>query len=210
MTETELVQAANGMFELLIEPPSTLELHRAATIGCETLRNLVKEQWLFEQIDFLGELQANNQAAFRDIAGAKYQTLDHFRYFLDLDKKLMLLAGLQPDLVSVLARQAENLIEEIRQGSKDAYELRNSLLVLRQKTCDLADELCRNQRAETHHHKKRAFLVGVVFAVGGAAVISINAAPTTIGGIGLSAAGMAVSGAVGGVLIDKAWDIANS
>jgi hypothetical protein len=206
MSKEWLAQAANIMYKLLIEPFPTLnELRKAARIGCETLRDLVEDQQFFTQVNFLRQLQTENLTDFHKITEAL--TIGHFRNFLSFEKELMRLGGLNPKLVEALISQAENLIEDIKYGAKSADELHGALFVLRQKTCSLEKELKENQQAEEQSDKRRARLLGIAYAVGGAALIGINASSAGIGVIGLSRAGKAFSGAVGGAIIDKAWGL---
>jgi|GEM_PF-6959294 len=205
MTEAELAQAASNMYGLLVEPSVPLaELSKAALIGCQTLQGLVADQGFFDHVGFLSQLQMRYQNEFQSITGTKTRKLDHFRQFMSLERKLMVLGGLRVDLIDALTGQAERLIDEVRRGNRSISELHGTLFVLREKTCGLAEELLEKRRSKMKRNK----LLGIAYALGGATIITINASPATVGDITLSSAGMAVSGAVGAVIIEKAWDLA--
>lgn len=208
MTETELAQAANSIYGLLVGPSLSLnELLRAAAIGCQTLESLAEDQIFLTTVGFLHQLQLKNQAGFYEITGATTHTLNYFRYFLNLEKQLLLSGGLRLELVEGLIGQAERLVEDIRLGTRDASYLQGTLYALRQKTCDLARNLRAIQEGQEQSLKKRARLLSIAYGVGGACLIVINASSPAFGDINLGDAGKAVSGAIGGVILEKAWDL---
>jgi hypothetical protein len=188
-----IVQGTNEIDSIMrnAHEPTERDIERALTISCNALKMLVhRSEELFLDLQKLTNLRRENANDFNIIVGS----VRHFtNFFLEADKQAMYVAGLSREAVDVLAQKAKELRAAMLSQQPDPYQLQVAINDLRNETCDAANELIvRRQR--------RFRLIRFVYVLGGAAIVGINASPIAAG-IGLSPAGIAVSGAMGGALM---------
>lgn len=201
-----LVNAANEMQMLSMgDEPEPENMVKAARMGCNAMQQLENDQHFFEAVALLGTRQQENNDAFQHIT----RDLDHLRYFLQVEREVMLKAGMSQQLIDTLMKKIDEVITLITQWRADAERLRGGLQSIRYQACRLSDSMERSAREaervekqETIEKTKRQ-LPYVIYAVGGAAIVMLNVSPIAAQ-LGLTAPGTAVSGAVGSALISAA------
>ena len=198
-----LVRAANDMFEILarrIEPNSS-ELSELFAIACSTLKRLERDEEFTKAVNLSAlEWKLNPDAV--SISG----DLRHFTDgFLQIERKVMLAAGLDDCTWSHLQRAAEEVRNQIAHDGINVTRLMNAVTYLREMACDIAAELRKTVDKSATHRRALNAARKVALSVGGAAMIGVNAS-SIAATVGLSTAGAAVSAAVGGGLITRALE----
>jgi hypothetical protein len=202
----ELVAAANQMHKslTLYEADRDLgnqeaeSLVQCAVIGCSVLGNGVYVQALVDDARALRGTAANYRRNMHLITG-----VDHFEYFLQIERSLLELAGADQGLIEIIFEKCRDARREARRGEINVAAFRDALEELRITACGTLIELrnaTTNQRAPQQFARR---LGTVLTGCCGCVVVGLDAsilAPT----VGLSAAGSAVSITVGGAIVAQA------
>ena len=199
-----LVTATNDMFVVLAHSPepSQVELREAFTIGCKALKRLEGDDEFIEAISLLRKRRVAHIQDFKSIV----TDVNHFTQgFLEIERKVMLAAGLSENSWSYVSRFAREVRVHINEDRVNVDALRKAIAGLRSVACDIADQLHTTVQKAEEHKRARNTLGRVALGIGGAAVIGVNAS-VLAATVGLSTAGSAVSAAVGGGLITRAFE----
>lgn len=188
-----LAYSASEMYSALLRD----DLAQAANIGCQTLARLAEDDAFFQAYAALFNERYADQVAFHEITGS----IDHFRFFLENEEKLAQEAGMDPALASELTALARELRVTIRESEVQPETLLRTVVQLRDYTCNLASSFWHGEQQE----QMRGTFRKITLAVGGAALIAIDAGSLGAS-LGLTAAGSAVSGAIGSTLIAPALE----
>lgn len=202
MADHYLIEAANEIISITgssFEPPPQ-EVAKALVRGCKTLRLLKADGEFQEDVAALAAVDSEHAQLRQQILG----DIRHFtRGFLQIEERVLLNAGLDKTPTSYLLKRARDLHSACngQLAAMDPLEVVNGIQLLEKAVCRIAAELetllKRGQKGLV-----RKALEGVTLGVGGGAIIFTNASAAAAS-LGLSAAGSAVSAALGGALIKE-------
>lgn len=200
-----MIAAADRVFVLLSHSPNParVDLAEASSICCNTLEILSNDALFFRDVETLGQRQRNNSEAFREITGATTRSLGHFHHFWEREKSLLIMAGMDRSLVERLSRIVDEMIERIRETRLSVVHLRNVINAVRDDTCNLSNTLNQSLQEERDLNAVERGVRRGWYAIIGAAIVALDVS-SLVATVGLSAAGTAVSRAVGGALIGAA------
>lgn len=203
----ELVAAANKMHASLTLYETDQRLGRrdsdgslvqCAITGCSLLRNVAYMQALIDDAKTLDERAADDRESLQAITA-----VDHFEFFLGVEGRLLDAAGADPSLTAVILHQCREAREAARRGEFNGYRFRRALEELRDEVCSVLTELRAITFLPAPPRPQYPRLVACFKGVCGCVIVGLDAsslAPT----IGLTAAGSAVSIAVGAAIVDHA------
>jgi hypothetical protein len=214
MLAREFVIATNEMSESLTlyrvdqslgNRESRRQLVRCAATGCALLSNDVYVEALVRDARARQEQRRRHRRDMRVITGGA-----HFEYFLGLEKSLLEEAGTDPEMTEAIIDRCREVRKSTRHGKFGATAFSRALEELRLAVCDVLAELRKDtfdqppedqlSRPEDQLSRRLAAVLKGVF---GCVVVGLDAsslAPT----VGLSAAGSAVSIAVGSAIVGQA------
>lgn len=165
-----LAEATNKL--LRVERPSAEELREMLVIACKELRILVSDP------EFLPSLQPTSATPETIDAEVKqlFDDLSRFAGFLEVERKVLLEAGLNEEATKALLKQAEAMRPLLRNRQPiHADELRLALIKLANEACNLA-ELSKATEAQQFRQVARPILRRAAQVVGGSATIAANIA----------------------------------
>jgi hypothetical protein len=216
-----LVEDANQMYALLT-PYQVLRregygdaLVRCATIGCRLLRDKALVQALVDGTRTFQEMAVAHRAEMQELVG-----VEHFELLLRTETYLLDRAGIDRSLIAVIVRYCREAREGARQGELDADTFRAALEKLGNQVCKLLEPSVTRgggnresrHRSRADHARLRAKHADQVAAtqlqaclkgVCGCVIVGLDAS-TLAATVGLSAAGSAVSIALGGAIVGQA------
>ena len=177
---------------------SSGSLFACATAGYSILRNVAYVQALLDDMRTLAERAGENYQNMQNI-----MTADHFEFFLEAEKGVLQAAGADSSLTMSILQQCRDMREAARRGEFSAFTFRSALEVLRDAVCGVLNELpdsATSQRPPRRLHRRlRACYAGVC----GCLIVGLDASAFAAS-VGLTAAGTAVSAAVGAAIVDHA------
>lgn len=193
-----LVDVTNKL--LRIERPSAAELRAMLIVGCKEMRMLLSDPTFFTDLRAgAGQsplIEAEVLATFNDLA--------RFTAFLETEKRVLLEAGLDADVVTELTKQATALRPLlVKRFALDEETLRIALVKLANEICNLA-ELSESGESQQFRKAARPVLRRAALTIGGTTVISANIAAAVSHGQGYATtsisvgAGMIKEGIFGG------------
>lgn len=200
----ELVAAANQMHASLTLYQTDLSLGRrdsrgllvqCATTGCSLLRNPTYMQALVTDARMLEERISIYRTDMQSIMDG-----GHFEFFLEIEANLLRQAGADPSLIELILKRCRETREAARRSEFDAEKFRGALGQLRDEVCGALTEL---RRATSDQRLPRRRLRACLIGVSGCVVVGLDASMLAATS-GLSAAGSAVSIAVGGAILSQA------
>jgi hypothetical protein len=177
---------------------SNASLMQCATTGCSLLSNTAYLQALVDDERTLNQRAAEYSENMRVITG-----VDHFEFFLEAEARLLEAAGADASLTAVILRRCREARAAAMQGEFNAFRFRDALEELRYAVCSALAELryaTFDPRPLSRRHRR---LVACFKGVCGCVVVGLDASALA-GTIGLSAAGSAVSIAIGAAVVDHA------
>ena len=202
----EFVTAANLMHESLViyyadrsrgnRGPESLR--ECATTGCSLLSNDMYMQALVEDARLGQEQLWFRHRDLRIITGRA-----HFEHFLGVERRLLLEAGMDAEVAEALINQCRTARGATRRGKFNADAFNGTLEELRRAVCGILAELREAALDEASQRQMSGRLMSVFKGVCGCVLVGVDAsslAPT----VGLSAAGSAVSIAVGSAIVGQA------
>jgi hypothetical protein len=193
-----LVKGCNEIYELMLRTlePSRDDLERVFTIACNTLKELAQDKEFFSTIDKLNERRNEEPKSFAEIT-----QLDHFvDRFHQIERTVLLKAGLREDIADHLLKKTTDLLEYIRGPALKSEEVRAEIVSVRGEAC-LTAQILREQRQTAEEKKKNKKRLGrCAYTIGGAVMIFANGSGLALS-LGMSAPGTVVSAAAGGALI---------
>jgi hypothetical protein len=146
----------------------------------------------------LNERSAENRKNLQIITA-----VDHFDFFLGAEGRLLKAAGTDPSLTTAILQQCREARAAARQGEFNAFRFRNALEELRETVCAEYLEL-RGATSDPGPSGRRYRRLAACFkGVCGCVVVGLDASALAAT-IGLTAAGSAVSIAVGAAVVDHA------
>jgi hypothetical protein len=180
-------------------PESRGLLIQGAMTGCSILSNDVYVRALVDDARTFEDRRRRHRADMRAIMGDR----THFENFLRLEKLLLLQAGMDQGLADVIIRRCRDAREGARRGRFDARAFGYALEELRLVVCgvlaDMRKATLDQDRQEQMFRRLAAIRVGVF----GSVVVGLDGS-SLIATVGLSAAGAAVSIAIGGAMVGQA------
>jgi|GEM_PF-4014723 len=202
METVYIVDAANRIFSLLSQTlePSQEDLTKVFAIACNTLKQTAAQARVLEDLIKLEVWQEKYQAELKGIC----EDVDHFTYgFCKIEERLMILSGVSKEAVKSLLDKVKSMRECVTQSTTKAPKVLENITMLRDEVCNIAEQL--RQFPIDQQEKREAMnkLRRIAYGIGGIAIIGINVSSFATM-VGLSAPGAAVSGAVGGALIEEA------
>jgi hypothetical protein len=172
-------------------------LQECATTGCSLLSNDMYMQALVEDAR-IGQEQLWFYRRHAHIITGRA----HFEHFLGIERRLLLEAGMDAGVTEGLINQCRTAREAPRRGKFNANAFSGTLEELRRAVCGILAELREVAHDEPSQHQLSRRLTSVFKGVCGCVLVGVDAstlAPT----VGLSAAGSAVSIAVGGAIVGQ-------
>jgi hypothetical protein len=208
MLARELVAATRQMDESLTlyrvdrsigSRDSESRLVQSATTGCSLLSNDVYVRALEDDALTFRDRRRRHRKDMQSIMGSS----SHFDKFLELEKSLLVEAGTDPRLADVIIARCRDSREAAKNGRFDAGAFRDALGELRLAVCGVLADLRKaalDQQRQDQTFRRLAAVRGGVF---GCVVVGLDAS-SLVTTVGLSAAGAAVSIAVGGAIVSQA------
>lgn len=202
----EFVIATNKMHESLAIYYADLSrghreaagLLECAMTGCSLLSNGMYVQALVEDARACQERLWFNRRDVQEITGRS-----HFEYFLGIERSLLQEAGMDAGVTEALIDQCRAARKAPRRGKFNADAFSGALEELRLAVCSILAELRKATFDEHSQHQMSRHLASVFKGFCGCVLVGVDAsslAPT----VGLSAAGSAVSIAVGSAIVGQA------
>ena len=198
-----LVVAANEMHLAYIERHNNPDkLAYAANLGCNTFRELLRDEAFFSDVAKLAAMRKSNEAEVDAIIGIETNPallpgeLTDFQNFLYAEKQILVAGGLETGLVETLIDEGTQLINQIRSDQVIPEHMRAKVERLRRVACKLSDSL----RREHNHEVAWGNLRKLTIAAGGCAIVGLNAS-SVAATFGLSAPAAAISNAIGCALV---------
>ena len=165
-----LIETTNKLIR--VERPGPQELREMLVVGCKQLRMLVSDPAFFSDL----KAAASGSSALEADVAQTLSDLGRFAGFLDVEKSVLLEAGLNEATVRALLKQAE-IVRPLagKNALNDIEGLRVTLVKLANEVCNLA-ELSEPSESKQFRALARPVLRRVALTVGGAAVVSANVA----------------------------------
>lgn len=202
-----IIQASERMFTLLhqveVSPgKGQSSLLEATMIACDTLRNLLVDEDFNEAVYGLAEAQNLNPREFRN----HIRSLDHCKEFLELERTILIRAGvsrkLRGRIIEYLNYLASELIVAARKEDITPNRIFAAVQELSNEICQLQTQLKKQQTSvQRKKWAKKMFMV-----LAGPGLIVLNYSPITME-IGLDPGGSALSGTIGALLLDRGTEI---
>lgn len=168
-----------------------------ARVGCSLLSSEAMRQALLEDAEQLARLAREHQEEVQQVAG-------HIEYFLEAEGNLLRAAGADDALVARIIGELREASDAARRGQFDLTAFSEALDAARTTTCEIWAELRAGAKDETRIRNRR--LRACLQIVCGAAVVGLDASVLTAT-VGLSAAGMAVSGLLGATVAQNGYEL---
>ena len=179
--------------------PTRAELTPVFILACTTFRRLASDNEFLGDFGMLARRRQKEAHVFDDIT-----TLEHFVHsFRSIEGHVLKKAKLTDATIGRLIDKATDLLDYIKQPSATAEELSSRIAKLRDEACPIATSLKEQGRTDVSEERLAEMARRFGFAIGGAAMISVNASAWAAS-VGLTTAGSAVSGAAGSALIGYA------
>lgn len=202
----ELVLATNQMYESLTsyqvdrglengEPAR--HLIQCATTGCSLLSNDAYMQALVDDARMLQHQRWRRRRDMQVITGR------HFEVFLGVESRLLQQAGIDRGLIDIIIGRCREAREPVRRGNFDPNAFTAALGDLRLEVCGVLAELLRATLAQRPPDQPSQRLAAVLKGVCGCVVVGLDASALA-STVGLTAAGSAVSIAVGTAMVGQA------
>jgi hypothetical protein len=203
----EFVISINKMYESLTiyqmekslgDRESRQLLVQCAKIGCSLLSNDMYLQALVNDARVLQERRRHYRRDTKVITGRA-----HFEHFLRIERSLLEQAGTDPELTEAIIVRCREARKATRQDRFDANSFSGALEELRLAVCGVLAQLRGATVDQPPLSRVSQRLTPVLKGICGCVVVGLDAsilAPT----VGLSAAGSAVSIAVGGAIVGQA------
>jgi len=207
MNTDYVVAAANEMFLTLASSPYPLlpsstpapDLIRVASVGCQTLRKIVEDNDFLSDMQRLAPQWQEQSSTFKSIHDVK----NFVDQLMPLEKKVLSLGGLNSKLVRGIEKQAQESLDAIKAWGANPQRVMQQLQSLQDRVCSLSFALRDEKERAQDRADVKSLFKRWVFGIAGVASIGINASTLAVT-LGLSAPGVALSGAIGAVLIDRA------
>ena len=165
-----LIETTNKLIR--VGRPGPQELREMLVVGCKQLRMLVSDPTFFSDL----KAAASGSGALEADVTQTLNDLGRFAGFLDVEKRVLLDAGLNEEAVKALLHQAESVRPLAGKSAlTDIEGLRIILVKLANEICNLA-ELSEPSESKQFRALARPVLRRVALTVGGAAVVSANVA----------------------------------
>jgi hypothetical protein len=219
--ETYVVETINQMNLLLVRSDTHSKqrqdyLLEAAVLGCRTLKQLSGDTGFSSTVEEFADVRIIKgflERASDDYKRRESEKVDQFRTiiensdcfatFLDLELEVMVKAGLSVDIVDSLIKSSRESIEDVQKRAKPASEVIETVRLLRDRACLLSDDLINEAKDEDRWEGVKERIKKVILGLGGVALIGLNAS-SLAASVGITAAGSAVSAALGAVFITSA------
>jgi len=219
--ETYVVETINQMNLLLVRSDTHSKqrqdyLLEAAVLGCRTLKQLSGDPGFSSTVEEFADVRiikgflegASDEYKRRESEKVdQFRTImensDYFATFLDLEREVMVKAGLSVDIVDSLIKSSRESIEDVQRRARPASEVIETVRLLRDRACILSDDLINEAKDEDRWEGVKERIKKVILGLGGVALIGLNAS-TLAASVGITAAGSAVSAALGAVFIHNA------
>ncbi len=180
-----LVEVTNKL--LRTDPTSGVDLREMLAVGCKELRILISDPTFFTEMR-----SASGQTSLIEEATAIFNDPGRFAAFLDEEKRVFLEAGLHPDVVREVIKQADDLRPSLaKRPTLEDEALRISLVKLANEICNLAD-LSEPCESEQFRKTVRPVLRRASLTISGATVVSANIAAAANLGHAYAAASIAI------------------
>lgn len=180
-------------------PESDNLLIQCAAAGCSILSNDAYIRALVYDARMFEYRRRRYHAEISSIMGDRA----HFENFLRLEKLLLVQAGMDQGLADVIIGRCRDTREAGRHGRFDAKVFGNSLEELRLVVCGTLADMRKSTLDQRRQEQLFRRLAAVRAGIFGCVVVGLDAS-SLIATVGLSAAGGAVSMAVGGAIIGQA------
>ncbi|MCL4299499.1 MAG: hypothetical protein KJ077_27435 [Anaerolineae bacterium] len=165
--------------------------HEAAKLACKMLQETLGNQHYREGIRNLAKAQEQNTQEFTEI-----MTFDkRFEAFLEEERKLLKSAGVH--IADDLIADYHKIREMALRGEARDWDMYQSIGRLQGVMCNLEKDLERRIPQTQNRERNREIIEGATTAIAGVVVVGTNASATS-----LDPAMQAVSGALGGFMIE--------
>jgi hypothetical protein len=218
--EAYLIESVNQINGLLAKSDASPEktsnyLLEAAAIGCRVLKQLVGDTTLNTAVEEFADVRIikgflertsdeyKRRQAKADEFRAIIEENEQFEAFLDLEREILIRGGLSRDIVNPLIASSRESVKEVRDRAKPPSEVIEAVRLLRDRACLLADDLIRDAKEEGSWEHLKEKIKKIMLGLGGAALIGLNASSLATS-VGITAAGSAVSAAIGATVIQSA------
>ncbi|SRR6266542_3247 len=219
--ETYLIESINQMNSLAVKSEAHPEqrqdcLLEAAVIGCRMLKQLSSDPDFestlneFADVRIIRRLQQKasdlDQRRERQLVNEFLTIIDdstHLEMFLELEREIMIRGGLTLDVVDSLVESMRQSVGSVRERAKPPAEIIDTTRVLRDRACTLANDLVDQAQKDDWWDRASQRVKRILLGLGGGALIGLNSGALATS-VGLTAAGSAVSIAIGGAIISSA------
>lgn len=174
------------------------QLVQCAAAGCSLLRNDSYIQAMVIDSRTLTQRAREQRSTVQDI-----MEVHHFDFFLEGEKRLLTAAGADPSLVEVIIQQCRDARVKTGGDEVDTNQFRDALEELRDAVCRALAELRGSSFSQPPRRILQRRLMACFEGVCGGVIVGLDATALAVS-IGLSAAGSAVSGALGAAIVGDA------
>jgi hypothetical protein len=174
------------------------QLVQCAAAGCSLLRNNSYMQAMVIDAGTLTQRAREQRSTVEGIIET-----DHFDFFLEGEKRLLTAAGADSSLVEVIIQQCRDAREKAGRDEVNTNQFRDALEELRDAVCTALAELRGSSFSQSPRRTLQRRLTACFEGVCGGVIVGLDATALAVS-IGLSAAGSAVSGALGAAIVGDA------
>lgn len=216
--ETYLIDTIKQMDSFLltaeVDPNKSPEcLSGAAGAGCRTLKRLCDDKDLDATLDQFADVRIITtfiqRSSARSRRSERRRTLEfksiiedptNFERFLELEREVLRKGGVPHDTIERILESCLEAIEEVRERAKPPSEIIDTVRTLRDRACQLSQDLTDKAVRESRWSDIRTRLKKVTLGAGGLALVGLNASALAAS-VGITAVGSVVSAAFGGAVL---------
>ncbi|MDX6406085.1 MAG: hypothetical protein QOH70_3540 [Blastocatellia bacterium] len=210
--ETFLIPNINHMDTLLALAESApreegTHITEAAVVGCRSLQRLIAEPGFIRTVVDLAAARLDRSGSDTDEFKSLVRSYENFESFLRIEQEIMTKAGFFPDVAKQIMQLGQLMRESILARAQPASEIIDQVRLLRDQACNLSQALIKEGQKKQDWAITKQRVRKILIGTGGAALVGLNAVAALITGAptaGLTVAGAAVSGAIGGSIISSA------
>jgi hypothetical protein len=150
------------------------------------------------------DAQTLAQSAYEERSAVReIMNIDHFEFFLEAERRLLMEAGVDPSLAAAIIQRCQDGREGASRSEFNTIQFSSALEELRDAVCGILAELRGSIFQQSSPNRLRRRLRASFEGVCGGVIVGLDATALAVS-IGLSTAGSAVSGALGAAIVADA------
>jgi hypothetical protein len=192
-----MINACNLVYEVILSSPDPTanDVRKVLVVTCNALKLLSGDPKFRKALNDLRQIRHPEEF------GAITSDVGHFvDGFCLLEAKALISVGLSDDAVKLLIEKAVHLREQISKVDRSPNEILNAIAGFQGEVCLDVNTLASQKKLLEEATARQKLLRRSGYVLGGCAIVFVDASAVAAT-VGLSLAGTAVSGAVGGALI---------